>query len=81
MRWLWMFIERKKWRSATKYKFAFLVVGTIFSIVGLIAWLIIRNWALSAWNWMVCFIGYPVIISWLVVFLYAYKHDFHNRSA
>ncbi len=78
MKRLWTYIEGKNWRTETKYRFALLIVETVFALVGLAVWLIIRIWALSTWDWMVCFIGYPIVISWFYVFLYGYNHDFHN---
>ena len=75
---IWAYIERKKWHAGTKYRVALLILGTLYALVGLAVWLIIRIWALSTWDWMVCFLGYPVIISWFVVFLYSCNHDFHD---
>ena len=75
---LWTYIEGKMWRAKKKYALAFLIPGALFALTGLIAWVIIRNWALSSMDWMVCFIGYPIVISSLIVFLYAGSHRFHN---
>lgn len=75
---LWTYIEKKKWLADTKYRVALLILGTLYALAGFAAWLIIRIWALSTWDWMVCFLGYPVVISWFVVFLYSCNHDFHD---
>ena len=75
---IWAYIERKKWHAGTKYRVALLILGTLYALVGLAVWLIIRIWALSTWDWMVCFIGYPIVISRFVVFLYSCNHDFHD---
>lgn len=75
---LWTYIENKNWHADTKYRVALLILGTLFALAGLALWLIIRIWALSTWDWMVCFIGYPVVISWFVVLLYSCNHDFHD---
>ena len=65
---LWTYIEKKKWHADTKYRVALLILGTLFALAGLALWLIIR----------ICFIGYPVVISWFVVLLYSCNHDFHD---
>lgn len=75
---VWTYIGKKNWPATTKYKVAFLILGTLYALAGFATWLIIRMWALSTLDWMFCFIGYPVVISWLVVFLYSCNHDFHD---
>ena len=74
MKRLWTYIEGKDWRTATKYIFASLILGTVFALAGLAVWLIIRNWAFSTWGWMVCFTGFPIIFAWVYVFLYECSH-------
>lgn len=78
MKILWTYIEKKKWNAETKHRVALLILGTIYALAGFAVWLVIRIWALSTWDWMVCFVGYPVAISWFVVFLYSCKHGFHD---
>lgn len=80
MKSLWMFIENKKWRTETKYKMAFVILGILFALAGMTVWLLIRTWAFSTPDWMLCFIGYPVILSWLTAFLYSCRHCFHNGT-
>jgi len=75
---IWTYIEKQKWQAETKYRIALLIFGTLYALIGFSVWLIIRNWTLSTWDWMICFVGYPVIISLIVVFLYSCNHDFHN---
>ena len=80
MKTLWSFIDKKDWRAETKYRIMFLVLGALFGITGFLLWLVISNWVLAGWDWMFCFVGYAVIISYLTVFLYACNHEFHNGS-
>ncbi len=80
MKRLWNYVDQKHWSQKTKFKFAFLVLGTISAIAGFLAWLIIRFWALSTWDWMVCFIGYPVCIAFFVTAVYGGNHGFHNGA-
>ncbi len=77
----WTHIEEKNWNAGKKYRVALLSLGTLYALAGFAVWLIIRIWALSSWNWMFCFIGYPVVISWIVVFLYSCSHDFHDNES
>ncbi len=81
MKKLWNHIDEKRWSREAKYRVALLIAGILFGAAGFILWLLIRPWALATRDWMLCFIGYPVILSWVLVFLYACRHDFHSGSA
>ena len=81
MKRLWKYLDGKNWKMTTKFRAAMWIVGTVFALVGFCIWLIIRVWVLSTWDWMICFIGYPFILSLFVVFLYSCRHDFHDGSA
>lgn len=70
MKSLWTYIERKNWNADTKYRVAILILGALFALAGFAAWLIIRIWALSTLDWMICFIGYPAAFAPLVVLLH-----------
>lgn len=78
MKSLWTYIEKKKWRADKKYRAALLLFGSVFALIGFALWLIVRIWALSTWDWMVCFVGYPIAASWLAVFFYSNDHAFHD---
>lgn len=78
MKRLWTYIDGKNWRMETKYRAALLIVGAVFVLSGLAVRSIIRIWALSTWEWMACFVGYPFVISRVVVYLYMCRHDFHD---
>ena len=77
---LWTYIDHKNWHEETKYRIALLLLGILFALIGFAIWLVIRIWILSSWDWMLCFIGYPIVISWLVVFFYSCRHGFHDRK-
>lgn len=79
MKYIWNKIEDKKWKAATKYRAFLWVLGIISGAIGLILWGFVQIWTLKTLDWMVCFVGYPVIISWFVVLLYSCNHDFHDR--
>ncbi len=77
---LWNYIDHKKWAVRTKYAAAILALGTISAFAGFALWSIVRIWALGSWDWMLCFIGYPVVISIFAFVFYAGSHDFHDPS-
>ena len=80
MKILWTYIENQKWSAETKYHAVIAILGALSATAGLITWLIIRIWALSSWDWMICFAGYPAVISWFAILFYGSHHDFHNGS-
>ena len=76
---LWTYIDSKSWHEKTKYQMILLILGTVFALIGFGIWLLIRHWAFTTWDWMVCFIGYPITASMFVVFFYSCRHDFHDK--
>lgn len=75
---LWIYIDSKKWQEATKYKIILIILGSLFGLIGCILWLIVRSFVFSSPKWLFCFVGYPIIISWVVVLIYSGRHDFHD---
>jgi len=80
MKYLWSYIEEKNWTAEKKRRAAMQLLALFYGLAGLALWLIVRSWALSSWDWMVCFIGYPVMLSIPVFFLYFGSNPFHNGS-
>lgn len=80
MKHLWAYIENKDIEEKSKYRSALFILSIIFAIAGFIAWLIVRTWTLSSIDWMICFIGYFVVAAWVVVFIYAGRHAFHDGN-
>ena len=78
MSYLWNYLDRKKWTAAGKYRAALWAAGLLAGLAGFLLWSIVRIRAMDTWEWMICFVGHPVIISWFAVFFYSCKHDFHN---
>ncbi len=70
MKMLWDLIEKQKWTAKTKYAVTLLLLGTLFALAGFSVWMVIRPYILSTVDWMLCFIGYPVVISWFVFIFY-----------
>ena len=78
MRSIWDFFERRNWRAETKYKALLWLLSMVFGLAGALVWGIVQIWALKTADWLICFVGYPVILSWLLVVFYSGRHDFHN---
>ncbi len=77
---LWNFIDHKNWPVRTKYTAACVILGTLSAFAGFALWSIVRIWVLNSWDWMFCFIGYPVVISIFALVFYAGSHDFHDLN-
>ena len=75
---LWTYIDDKKWRAKTKYNVILLILGSLFGLAGFCVWLVVRNWAFSTIDWMLCFIGVPVLVSWYIVVFYSCRHVFSD---
>lgn len=77
---LWKYIENKNWDTETKYKALLLILAVLSAAAGFIIWLIIRPRMLATVDWMLCFAGYPVFISWFAAFFYSCRHDFTGKK-
>lgn len=75
---IYKMIERMDIKKERKYQLAILMMSILYMLIGLCAWLIIRTIALSSIDWMICFMGYPMFISWIRLFLYTSNHSFHT---
>lgn len=80
MKHLWMYLDRKKWKSETKYRTLLLIAEAVSALAGLAVWLILRICFQISWNWIIYWIGCPVVLSWLVVFFYSCHHEFHDKE-
>lgn len=78
MKKLWTYIDSKSWSAHKKYQVAVTVFSLIYALAGLLLWAVVSIFTLNQIQWMFCFMGYPLFISWVVVFFYAGKHGFHQ---
>ncbi len=78
MKKVWNYIDGKNWKRDTKYRLMQLILGTISAAAGFVLWLILREWAFSGGEWMICFVGYPLLISCVTVFIYESRHELHD---
>ena len=75
---LWNHIEHLNLRAENKFRLFRIIPGIAAGVIGLLLWLVIQNWCLKTRDWMICFIGYPVIITWFIAIFYSCRHDFHD---
>ncbi len=80
MKHLWTYMDKQEWSSKTKYIIASLILGIPAALAGYLFWLIVRIFAFSSWDWMICFTGYPFVFAWLYAFRETGRHDFHDGS-
>ena len=79
MKFLWNWLDQRNWRASAKYRMALLVLSVLFGLGGALVWAIVQLWTLKTVDWLICFVGYPVVISWWLGIVYAYNHSFHNK--
>ncbi len=77
---LWKYLDEKNLTAMGKYRRACLITGALSGILGFALWLLLRNWLLSGPDWMVCFIGYPIVISLFITLAYGFGHEFQDGS-
>lgn len=75
---IWMYFNRKNWQAYNKFRLFRISLEIIFGIAGLLIWLVVQNRTLKTWDWMLCFIGGPIVISWFVALLYHNYHSFYD---
>ena len=80
MKGLWIYIDEMNRKAVTKIKIAWLVYGMLAGLAGLAVWLLVSSFSSITAEWSLCFIGFPVIISYFAVLLYATKKEFHDGS-
>lgn len=80
MKKLWTYIDSKCWSAHKKYQAVTVALSIIYALAGLLLWAVVSIFALNQIQWMFCFMGYPLFISWIVVFFYGGKHRFHEGA-
>ena len=77
---LWNHIEQLNLRAENKLRLFRIALEIPAGVIGLLLWLVIRNWCLKTWDWMICFTGYPIMTTWFVAIFYSCRHNFHDGS-
>ncbi len=80
MKKLWIYLDKKNWMAKNKYRMAFTIIGFLSGLAGFLLWMLLSTHVLSSIDWMICFIGYPIAISPVFVFVYGCNHEFHSGS-
>lgn len=75
---LWYLIEKQNLSAKAKYPLIQLILGSLFALIGFILWLFVRTRGFSSADWLICFLVYPMIVSWFLIFLYSCNHEFHD---
>ncbi len=80
MKKLWIYLDEKNLPAVNKYHLAFILYGSLSALFGFLLWSVLRIWMFSTLDWMICFIGYPVVISFVIVFICGCNNEFHNGT-
>lgn len=56
---LWKWIDGKDFTEEGKIRFFLIFNCILFSLLGLLAWLIVSRFVLNTLIWAICFTGYP----------------------
>ncbi len=78
MKSIFEYIDSKNWEAPVKCRAALWLAAAAGAAAGLVVWLLLRTWILPTVDWMLCFIGYPMLISWVVIFIYLCNHPFSD---
>lgn len=76
LRLLWNCFEKKDWKIFSKQRAFFGALMLLSGMIGYCIWLIVSLYALKTLDWMICFIGYPILIGVFIGYLYTCNHDF-----
>lgn len=77
MKKLWMTLEKKNWNAERKYQIYIWILALLGAALGGLAWLALSPFALGTPDWCVVFLGTPVLLAPIAVFLYGCRHPFH----
>lgn len=76
LRLLWNYLEKKNWKIYNKHTIFLGVLMLLAGIIGFCIWLIVSLFTLKTVDWMICFIGYSMVLAFLIGYLFACNHDF-----
>ncbi|MCR4715691.1 MAG: hypothetical protein K5656_00790 [Lachnospiraceae bacterium] len=81
MKMLWNYIDKKNWNKEKKFKIASMIICAASAFVGLIIWRIVSIWSLNSIDWMLCLLGYPIVISLYASYIYYCNHQFRDDES
>lgn len=77
MRRLWNWIDETGLPTEKKYTLCLWIVGIVLALAGCAAYLALALTARLGLEWLLILTGWPVLLSWVGVFLYGCRHPFH----
>lgn len=77
MKKLWTVLEEKHWDPEKKYRVCVWMLALLGAAAGGLLWLALSPVALGTPDWFIVFLGMPVLLAPLAVFLYGCRHPFH----
>lgn len=71
---LWKWVDSRKHSKEVKIKIFIALNCLQFSALGFLLWLVVSRFALSTYDWAICFIGYPgFFIGYIGGFIFLYR--------
>ena len=77
MKKIWMTLDEKNWNAERKYQVCIWTLALLGAALGGLLWLALSHVALGTLDWCVVFLGMPVLLAPIAVFLYSCRHPFH----
>ncbi len=74
------YIDSKNRTARAKYRIVLLITGLLSALTGLAAWLIVRTWMFSTLGGLICFVGYPFIVTWYLTIIYLFRNALHDGA-
>ncbi len=78
MKYIWNWIDGKDMTVERKYTLCLWVVGALLAAAGAVLYAVLNLAARLDAEWLLILTGWPVLISWVGIFLYGCRHPFHS---
>ena len=77
MKKFWMTLDEKNWNAERKYQVSIWTLALLGAALGGLLWLALSPVVLGTLDWCAVFLGTPVLLAPIAVFLYSCRHPFH----
>lgn len=78
MKYIWNWIDEKHLSAEKKYNLCLWIASILLAAAGCALYALLNPALHLAGEWLVILAGWPVLISWVAVFLYGCRHPFHE---
>ena len=78
MKYIWSWVDRKHLPVEKKYNLCLWITSILLAAAGCALYALLNLTLHLAGQWLVILAGWPVLISWVAVFLYGCRHPFHE---